>query len=312
MSTLRCPPSIDSVEDLRQLQQVMGEALFRPLANDDEDMQPAWTDGTPMAEVVDEFITPNDRLTSFERLEIYSRTYWYRVFDCLYDDFPGLRALMGERKFHAFTRAYLARYPSASWTLRNLGSRVVGFIEEEPEWTAPRTKAALDIARFEWAQVLAFDEARHEPLKGDDLLGSNPDELRLGLQPYLVLIEVNHAVDDYFLAVRSQDAGLRSEASNALDHVPQRAKVKRVPLPKKQKVWLAVHRLDGELFFKRLRHEAFVLLNALRDGLPVSAALEAALRDADPTEDWAAEVRGWFENFATLGWFCQPASPTLP
>ena len=304
MNTLRCPSSIDSVEDLRQLQQVMGAALFRPLANDDENMQATWTDGRPMADIASDFIKPNDRLTSFQRLEIYNRTYWYRVLDCLYDDFPGLRSLLGEKKFHAFTRAYLAKHPSISWTLRDLGSRLVQFIEEEPQWTAPRTKPAIDIARFEWAQVLAFDEARHEPLKGDDLLGSNPDTLTLGLQPYLVLLELNYAVDDYFMAVREQDAGMRSGASNTLDHAPRRAAVKRVPLPKKQKLWLAVHRSDSDLYFKRLKREAFQLLSALQSGHTISASLEAALRDADPGEDWAAQVRGWFENFATLGWFC--------
>ena len=52
-----------------------------------------------MNKVADSFIKPNDRLTSFERLEIYNRVYWFRVLDCLYDDYPGLRAVLGERKF---------------------------------------------------------------------------------------------------------------------------------------------------------------------------------------------------------------------
>ena len=37
----------------------------------------------------DALVKPNDRLTPLERLEIYSRSYWFRVLDCLYDDFPG-------------------------------------------------------------------------------------------------------------------------------------------------------------------------------------------------------------------------------
>jgi hypothetical protein len=306
MNTPLCPPSIDSVEDLRQLQRLMGGALYRPLVNDDEDLAPAWTDGRPTSSLVGEFLKPNDRLTSEERLAIYARSYWFRLFDCLYDDFPGLRSLLGEKKFHAFARAYLAHHPSASWTLRNLGSRIVSFIEQEPQWTAPRTAIARDIALFEWAQVLAFDEARHEALKGDDLLGSNPDELRLGLQPYLVLVEVNHAVDDYFMAVRSRDSGMRGEASNTLDHVPKRAAVKRLPLPKKQKIWLAVHRCDTDIYFKRIAREAFLLFNALRAGQTVSAALETALREADPAEDWATHIKELFENAASLGWFCSP------
>jgi len=287
---------------------MMGAAVFRPLANEDEDMQATWTDGRAMTEVVAEFIKPNDRLTSFERLQIYNRTYWYRVFDCLYDDFPGLRSVLGEKRFHALTRAYLAKHPSTSWTLRNLGSRLVQFIAEEPNWTAPRTKIAIDIARFEWAQILAFDEARHEPLHGDDLLGSHPDGLKLGLQPYLVLLELDYAVDNYFMAVRDQDDGLRSEASNTPDHAPRRAAVKRIPLPKKHKLWLAVHRCDNDLYFKHLKPEAFLLLTALRSGHTVSAALEVALQDADPGEDWAAQVKDWFENFAALGWFCAPSA----
>ena len=307
MSTPLCPPSIDSVEDLRQLQRLMGGAMFRPLVNDDEDLAPAWTDGRPMEDLVGEFLKPNDRLASTERLAIYSRSYWFRLFDCLHDDFPGLRSVLGAKKFHAFARAYLAQYPSSSWTLRNLGSRLVQFIEEQPEWTAPRTAIARDIASFEWAQVLAFDEARNEPLQGDNLLGSNPDELRLGLQPFVVFLEVSHAVDDYFMAARTRDSGMRSEASNTLDHAPKRAAVKRLPLPKKQKLWLAVHRCDTDLYFKRITREAYLLFTALQAGQTVSTALETALQDADPGEDWAAHVKEWFHNAASLGWFCAPS-----
>jgi len=41
------------------------------------------------------YIKPNDRLTSFERLEIYNRQYWFRVLGGLAEDFPGLRAVLG-------------------------------------------------------------------------------------------------------------------------------------------------------------------------------------------------------------------------
>ena len=55
--------------------------------------------------------------------------------------------------------AYLAKYPSASFTLRNLGQRLEKFLREEPKWIAPNEELALDMARFEWAQVVAFDDA---------------------------------------------------------------------------------------------------------------------------------------------------------
>ena len=71
--------------------------------------------------VVAEFIKPNDRLTSFERLEIYNRQYWFRLRDCFYDDYPGLRAVLGDGQFERLADAYLSKNPSQSFTLRNLG-----------------------------------------------------------------------------------------------------------------------------------------------------------------------------------------------
>ena len=104
----RVPRKINSVRQLRELQRVMAGTLFRPLTPQWR-MQKRWTDGAAMADVASEFIKPNDRLSSFERLEIYNRQYWFRVLDCLYDDYPGLRAVVGERKFLKLARAYLAR-----------------------------------------------------------------------------------------------------------------------------------------------------------------------------------------------------------
>jgi hypothetical protein len=102
-------------------------------------------DGRPMTEVAASFIAPNSRLTSFERLEIYNRQYWYRVLGALAEDFPALRALVGERRFEALSIAYLAEHPSRSFTLRNLGSKL-------PEWLAahPEHTAAVTVLRSTW------------------------------------------------------------------------------------------------------------------------------------------------------------------
>src|ERR1022692_2097243 len=91
----------------------MAAALMRPLVAGDH-IDP---------EAAVDYIKPNDRLTSLERLEIYSRSYWYRLFDSLYEDFPGLHAVLGQRAFERLATAYLTDLPSASWPLRNLGAR---------------------------------------------------------------------------------------------------------------------------------------------------------------------------------------------
>ena len=89
---------VRSRADLLDLQRSMAGAIFRPLT-------PAWRmqanlpDGNNLRAAASEFIKPNDRLSSFERLEIYNRQYWFRLLDCLYEDYPGLLAVLGERRF---------------------------------------------------------------------------------------------------------------------------------------------------------------------------------------------------------------------
>jgi len=303
----RPPRKIDSRAELRQLQRVMTGALFRPLTSQ-WGMQKRWTDGAPMKVLASEFIKPNDRLSSFERLEIYNRQYWFRVLDCLYDDYPGLRAVVGERRFMKLATAYLTKYPSDSYSLRDLGNRLEPFLQEAPHWAAPREELAVDMVRFEWAQVVAFDGPAKPPVTPDDILDIPPSKLLLGLQPYLSLLELNFAVDDFLIAVKKGESeALRGEASNAMDGAPKAAvRRKRVRFPKREKVYLAVHRHDNMLFYKRLDQEAYAILTSLARGDTVEDACVGAVTASERTNvDWSAQIKEWFDGWSALGWFCR-------
>jgi hypothetical protein len=294
----RAPKALRSDADLRALQRWMTQALVQPLTADD-DLQPRWRDGRPMAEVAAEYLKPNDRLTAFERLQIYSRSYWFRLIDCVYDDAPGLRALLGEEKFSALVRAYLARYPSRSFTLRNLCARLAQFIREEPRLTAPQTALAHTIARFEWAQTVAFDGEMRPVLTPDDLADAPPAKLKLALQPYLSLIDAQWPVDDYVLAVKKRDA-LRSEASNAIDRAPSAASRKKVSKPRRERCFIVVHRYNERLYYKRVEAAGFKMLTAIAAGRTLPQAVSAA----GPRVK-AEQVREWFSTWMELGWFCR-------
>jgi Putative DNA-binding domain len=303
----RPPLKIDSRAQLRQLQRVMTGALFRPLTSQ-WGMQKRWIDGAPMEVIASDFIKPNDRLSSFERLEIYNRQYWFRVLDCLYDDYPGLRAVLGERRFMKLATAYLTQYPSDSYTLRDLGNRLEQFLRAEPHWSAPREELALDMVRFEWAQVVAFDGPANPPITSDDILDTPPSKLQLSLQPYLTLLKLDFAVDDFLIAVKKRDSDvLRGEASNAMNGTPKSAAhQKRVRYPKREKVNLAVHRHDNMLYYKRLEQEAFAILTSLSRGVTVEdACVDAVTASKRTNVDWSAEIKGWFDAWSALGWFCR-------
>ena len=294
----RVPRRLVTTADVIAFQRLMMHALVRPLTAEDG-MQATWIDGRPMAEVAEEFIKPTDRLSAFERLELYNRMYWFRLIDILHDDNPGLRALLGRKKFTRLVEAYLAKYPSRSFTLRNLGSRLVRFLREEPALTAPRTALAVDIARFEWSQTVAFDEAKRPVITPAEIAATPPERLRLRLQPYLTLLALDHPVDEYVLAVKKRDA-LRSEASNAVEssaRAPERER--KVPVPSRARTYLATHRLNNRLFYKRLERPAFLILQALEAGQPLAAAIVAGGRRVT-----VPQIKTWFATWMELGWLC--------
>jgi hypothetical protein len=288
-----------TLTELRELYRLAGAAIMRRL-DDDARMQKTWIDGRPTAEVVEAFIKPNERLASYERIEIYNRQYWFRLLDCLHDDYPGLRAALGERKFGALIEGYIDQYPSRSYTLRNLGSRLEQFIGESPELTAPRTALATEIARFEWAQVVAFDGEARPALSVDELLGVDPAKLHLGVQPYITLLELNWPLDDWSIALKKSKRAMRSEASNAVETGGEpRKRKRRFALPRRHRTFLAVHRHDNSIYYKRLEPEGFAVLSRLAAGRSLGEAC------APVPEAMADQVQQWFANWTTLGWFCR-------
>jgi len=254
------------------------------------------------------FIKPNDRLTSFERLELYNRQYWFRVLSCFADDFPGLRSLLGEKRFDRLAEAYLAECPSRSFTLRNLGSRLPAWLERNPLFGRPHARMALDMVRLEWAQVVAFDGPEETPLQPQDLAEGFDPRMKLRLQPYLSLLEFHYPVDDMVLQVNEQ-ARDDEAASNAVSGRRKRVSARHFRALKPQPIFLAVHRNDDSVYFRRLEPEAFRLLAALRDGKTITGAVGAAFQSsAMPLDERAETVRGWFELWAALGWFCRPVA----
>lgn len=290
---------------LMQLQRTMARAVMQPLTAS-ERMQRRAPDGGAMKRYASRFIKPNDRLTSFERLEIYNRQYWFRLLSSLNEDFPGLRAVLGERRFDAMLKAYLVANPSRSFTLRNLGSRLESWLRKNPKWAGENQILALDIVRLEWADIEAFDGKAEEVLRTEDLPPDAGPKLKLKLQPYVRLLSFRYPVDDLLLEVRKEDEDT-DFASNTFAERRKRKRVRAVAKLKPAEIFLAVHRIDFSVYFRRLEREEFAILSALRDGKTLGAAVAPAFRKSTVAlEDRPATVQNWFATWAALGWFCRP------
>src|SRR5260221_7545561 len=109
----------------------------------------------------------------------------------------------------------------------------------------------MDMARFEWAQTVAFDGPSKPAIAPDDILDTPAAKLRLGLQPYLSLLDLNYAGDNFLMAVKKRESAvLRGEVSNAVESSPTvRAPPKRIRLPKSTKGYLAAHQQDNIVLY---------------------------------------------------------------
>jgi len=288
---------------LEELQREMAAAVMQPLTHN-EDMRATTADGRAMAQVAGAFIAPNSRLTAFERLEIYNRQYWYRVLDSLTEDFLGLRAVVGTRRFHALAVAYLMAHPNRSFTLRNLGSHLPQWLEANPQYTGRRHRLAIDVARIEWAFVEAFDNAERAPLTLEQITTLDAGS-RLDLQPHLRLIAMSYPADDLVLNLHKHEKRQTSEAG--VSHDEDDEPPAKLPHLRLRPTWLAAHRLDFEVFYLRLSREEFLTLSAIRQGIPLADALESGFVGSTvPLARRAARVQQWFTNWAELGWICAP------
>jgi hypothetical protein len=289
---------------LLTLQRAVARAVMQPLTPS-EHMQRKAPGGGRMSVYAARYIKPNDRLTSFERLEIYNRQYWFRVLGSLTEDFPGLRAVLGGRRFEAMCKAYLTECPSRSFTLRNLGARLETWLRKNPRWISDRRVLALDMVRLEWADIEAFDGQANPPLRSEDLREVDAAKLQLGIQPYVQLLELHYPVDDLLLEVKHGDE-TPDRASNAVHERRKHRRVRAVAKLEPAQISLAVHRLDYSVYFRRIEPEEFALLGALRRGKTIERSIELAFRKSSvPVADRATFVQHSFQTWAALGWFCR-------
>jgi len=289
--------------NLERLQKEMAAAVMQPLTAD-EQMRALSADGRPMQAVAESFIAPNSRLTAFERLEIYNRQYWFRVMGALAEDFTALNAIVGSRTFERLSIAYLTAHPSRSFTLRNLGSHLPEWLAANPGYAGRRQRLAVDVARVEWAFVEAFDSAERAPLTVDQISTLDAGS-RLALQPHVQLLALNYPADDLVLNLHKREKRQVSEAGVQREDAPERPA--KIPRLRRRATWVAAHRVELSVYYRRLQREEFSMLMAIADGSPLAEAIAAGFAESRIPETRQARcIQQWFSTWAELGWICAP------
>ncbi|GAA5182281.1 DNA-binding domain-containing protein [Niveibacterium umoris] len=134
--------------------------------------------------------------TAAARFEIYAEAYRARLLTALRDNYPVLRAVLGDEDFDALGLAYIAAHPSRHPSIRWFGDALHAFATSDP---ARLPHPALgDLIRMEWALRHAFDADDATPWSLDELASTPPEGwhlLRFALHPSACLLDVEWAVE---------------------------------------------------------------------------------------------------------------------
>lgn len=266
---------------LRALQESFGSAVRAPYDFDGERFD---CGGGSLAPGLEADLLSRGTLRGRDRLAVYNRQYWFRLFTILQEEFPLLAHALTYPVFNRLASAYLTRHPSRAPYLDDLGDRLPAFVRAEARWNHPRT---VQIADLDQAFTRAFHVPGARPLRSEALGAEGGAALRL--QPHVTVLE-----EDWNLMTRR---GRCLDAEE--DFVPR--------FVKRKGYWVVYRSVEGGVAYRRIDRARFRLLVALAEGEALEVACARAAEDRTPEalDRLARRLPRWFAEWAALGWFAQ-------
>ena len=202
------------------------------------------------------------------RFAVYRNNVVHSLVAVLGDTFPVVRALVGEEFFSAMARLFVAAHPPQSPLMHRYGAGL-------PDWMADFEPATAlpslpDVARLEWARLVAFHAA--------DANAVEPATLMAVLQAPERLVVSSLLLHASFAVVRSAHPVVSLWSAHQLDDDARDEQLARVPLHHGESA-LVFRRQDDALVLEVSDADA-ALAFALAQGLPLGEA-QGAYPEAD-------------------------------
>ena len=232
---------------------------------------------------LDALIASDERLSAADRLDIYANMYFFRLLDCLKEDYPRLHTALGPERFHNLITDYLIRHPSERPSLRFLGQRLPGFLAAHA--LGLEAPCLVDLARLEWSRADLFDAADAPPLSRQDLSRLAEDEAgeaRFRLIPAFTLLRLDHDAPRLFTEMKES-----AEGPPAPPQQPRRRTAARV--------W----RRDFVVYHRAISDDEADGLDALGRGEPLSGIaqrLSAGHSASQATDRFGRMFQTWLDD----------------
>jgi hypothetical protein len=295
MARVAWPPLPAWVESL---QGAFADTLRRPLDRSSGTLR-ARTDGYDASLVA---ATTAHHLSAAERLAVYNRQYWMRLFTVLHGAYPLVARLLGYWELNRWAEPYLLQHPPRTW---DIDAIVPGF---EPFLKAALPREACDVAQpprtlptLAVLQAATIDAAHHRVFRApqDVAYQPAPSEGAALLQSQLRFVSSAALLTESWPLheLRHQALAMSGEQQLPLGEA--------LPRPR---TWLLMrHELAMGLFALEPREAELLELLQVR---PVAAAL-AQLEDQCSTEERARlpeQTRAWLARSVRLGLWARPTA----
>lgn len=214
---------------------------------------------------LDDIINGDDRLAAAERLEIYANAYFYRILDCLKEDFPATLAVLGADDFHNLVTGYLLDYPPTEPSIFHAGRHLADFLRGHP--MRERWPFATELARLERTLVEVFHAPDAQALAAEAMRAIAPADwpaLALRTHPASAILDCEWRVDRLLRAIENgRDRGQHDWSAPA--HEP---------------VSIVVWRQSARVHYRELEHTERAALGLATRSASFAAICEAVAADA--------------------------------
>jgi hypothetical protein len=250
--------------------------------------------GTSLQEEAKKYIVASHTLEPYERIQIYSQCYWTRILDALHEIFPLVCRLFDYFDFNqTLAIPYLLKHPSTHWDLSMIGSKFVGWMQEN--YTHNDAPLVVSAAVVDNAFQDSFFAKDLPPIETNQM---TPDQMatlmesNLQLQPHLQLLKLPFNMLPY------RELFLKEPVEYWADHDFPKVEKDNAPY------FFAIFRnLQNKVEWKELSDGEFELLKLIEKGNTLEQACEELEKIGGKIFELAEErIAYWLQEWLIRKW----------
>lgn len=222
-------------------------------------------------------ISGDERLSAVERLDIYANMYFYRLLDCMKEDYPATLAVVGADDFHNLITGYLLAHPPSHPSLLYAGRYLADYLSAHT--LREKWPFIADLAGLERALIEVFHGPDASALEANELSAVAPSDwpaLELRTHPALQVFVPHWNVAEILRAVEvGNDWHARQQESAGI------------------LVW----RKQNRCYYRDVDSTELAGIQALGSGVSLAALCErVAAASADPTALILELIERWLDD----------------